>query len=206
MTRQPHRFPSRQHVHLYTEHALCWHGQFHLCLVGWLSDEQRKQCHVVPRRSKLQSQTGFYSRLDVDEYDPVCCDWRGHGNCAARSQSRRRSSAALLPGICSPSQAANFLFNPRRLRKLLPDNNLWKLTAQQKIFCIFLLTRGVVFGSVILDCGRFTCDCGRLSCDCGRLSCGGGRLHFGRRLSRVGHAGSRRPDADFPFGLFPTGG
>jgi hypothetical protein len=51
-----------------------------------------------------------------------------------------------------------------------------------KNFCIFLLTRGVVFGNVILDCGRFTCDCARLGCD-------GGRLHFGRCLSRVGHAG-----------------
>jgi len=60
---------------------------------------------------------------------------------------------------------------------------------RSKNFSILLLTRGVVFGNVILDCGRFTCDRARFTGDCARLGCDGGRLHFGRCLSGGGHVG-----------------
>jgi hypothetical protein len=53
----------------------------------------------------------------------------------------------------------------RRYRNLCTVHNLQKITPVAKNFCIFLLTGSVVFGNVILDCGRFTCDCARLSCD-----------------------------------------
>jgi hypothetical protein len=84
---------------------------------------------------------------------------------------------------------------------------------RSKNFSILLLTGGVFFGNFSLDCcrftyncGRFTCDCRRFTCDCGRLSCGGGHFPFGQRLSGGGHVGSSRPDANFHFGLFATGG
>jgi hypothetical protein len=90
------------------------------------------------------------------------------------------------------------------LRNLCTVRNLRKITAAVKIFAILLLTRGVVFGN-ILDCCRIAVASPAIAL-AWAASCGGGRLHFGRCLSRGGHVGSSRPDADFPFGLFATGG
>jgi hypothetical protein len=139
-------------------------------------------------------------------------EWRGRATLPA-SRVRLFMEARLAGAAKSPASTRtgdksripfcvshNCRIGPvRRYRNLCTVHNLQKITPVAKNFWIFLLTGSVVFGNVILDCGRFTCDCAR-------LSCGGGHFPFGQCLSGVGHAGSRRPDADFPFGLFRTGG